>query len=79
MICRKSQRPAAKAIRISSEKFRAPVFIGETIHVELKVRESRAMPRLGGGLVTFDVRVVKQEGTVAQRGDWSLLFKRRPT
>ena len=60
-------------------KFRAPVFIGETIHVELKVRETRAMPRLGGGIVTFDARVIKPDGSVAQRGEWSLLFKRRPT
>lgn len=59
-------------------KFRAPVFIGDTIHVEIRVGSSRAMPRLGGGLVSFDVRVVKQDGSVAQKGEWSLLFKRRP-
>jgi 3-hydroxybutyryl-CoA dehydratase len=59
-------------------KFRAPVFIGDTIHVEVQVEKTRAARRLGGGIVTFDVQVVKQDGARAQKGTWQLLFKRRP-
>lgn len=59
-------------------KFRAPVLIGDTIHVEIAVASTRPMRRLGGGLVGFDVQVVKQDGTTVQKGNWQLLFKSRP-
>jgi 3-hydroxybutyryl-CoA dehydratase len=59
-------------------KFRAPVFIGDTIQVELEVKSLRYMRRLGGGLVNFAIRVNKQDGSNVQRGDWELLFKSRP-
>jgi 3-hydroxybutyryl-CoA dehydratase len=59
-------------------KFRAPVLIGDTIHVEIKVGGLRSMRRLGGGIVSFDVQVVKQDGTTVQKGDWQVLFKSRP-
>lgn len=59
-------------------KFRAPLFIGETIHLELRVSNLRPMRRLGGGLVVLDVQVVKQDGTTVQKGSWQLLFKSRP-
>lgn len=58
-------------------KFRAPIFIGDTIHDEVRVTGLRAMPRLKGGVVTFAVAVVKQDGTTAQRGEWQILFKSR--
>ncbi len=60
-------------------KFRAPILIGDTIRVELKVTNTRAMARLGGGIVTFSIEVKKQDDTVTQKGDWQLLFKSRPT
>lgn len=60
-------------------KFRAPIFIGDTIHSELQVTKVRAMPKLGGGLVFLAVKVMKQDGTIVQRGEWKVLFKSRPT
>lgn len=59
-------------------KFRAPVFIGDTIHVELTVAGLRASRRLGGGIVDFDIKVVKQDGAVAQKGSWHILASSRP-
>ena len=55
-------------------KFSAPVFIGDTVHAELKVKETKPARRLGGGVVTLDLRVIKQDGTVAQKGSLSLLM-----
>ncbi|MBA3531490.1 MAG: dehydratase [Ardenticatenales bacterium] len=60
-------------------KFRAPVYIGDTIHVVLQVSNLRPMRRLGGGIVTLDIQVVKQDGTPVQKGEWQVLFKSRPT
>lgn len=59
-------------------KFSAPVFIGDTIHAELKVAETRAARRLGGGVVVLEMRVIKQDGSIAQKGSLSLLMMSRP-
>ncbi len=60
-------------------KFREPIFIGDTIRVQVKVTKKRAMPTSGGGFVTFDVKVVKQDDKVAQKGQWTVLVASRPT
>ncbi len=59
-------------------KFSSPVFIGDTIHAELKVAETKAARRLGGGVVTLDIRILKQDGAVAQKGSLSLLMMSKP-
>lgn len=59
-------------------EFTAPIFIGDTIHLEAEVAEVKAFPRLGNGKVTFKVSVKKQDGSVAQRGTWTLLVKGKP-
>ena len=59
-------------------KFSAPVFIGDTVHAELKVKDKKPARRLGGGVVTFDLRIIKQDGSVAQKGSLSLLMMSRP-
>lgn len=69
----------AIAFRELEWKFSAPIKIGDTIHMRAEVAGKKPLPRLGGGLVTFDVQVINQRGEVAQRGSWSLLVKSRPT
>ncbi|MCS6849193.1 MAG: MaoC/PaaZ C-terminal domain-containing protein [Anaerolineae bacterium] len=59
-------------------EFTAPIFIGDTIHLEAEVAEVKAFPRLGNGKVTFKVSVKKQDGSVVQRGAWTLLVKSKP-
>jgi len=59
-------------------KFRAPIKIGDTIHMHAEVAEMRAMPRLGGGIITFNVRVLNQRDEVTQRGTWNILVKSQP-
>ncbi len=68
----------ALAFRELSWKFSSPVFFGDTVHIVARCREKKLMPRLGGGIVVFDVRVVNQEGKVVQRGDWQLLMACQP-
>ena len=58
-------------------KFREPVFIGDTIRVQVKVTKKRAMPATGGGFVTFDVKVVNQDDKVTQKGQWTVLVASR--
>jgi len=56
-------------------KFSAPIFIGDTIHLKVKVREKKELKKLGGGSVTFDLRLINQEGKIVQKGTWEVLMK----
>ncbi|MDH7485269.1 MAG: MaoC/PaaZ C-terminal domain-containing protein [Anaerolineae bacterium] len=68
----------AEAFRELSWKFRAPVFIGDTIHATATVSETRPLPRLGSGMVILEVSVINQRGEVVQKGTWQALVKSRP-
>lgn len=67
-----------EAFRDLEWKFSQPVFIGDTVHIRVRVTEKKPMQRLGGGLVTFDARLLNQDGDIVQRGTWRLLFKGKP-
>jgi acyl dehydratase len=58
-------------------KYSAPIYIGETIHCTMTISNLKLMKRLGGGKVVLDVKVIKQDDTVAQRGSWTLLVRSR--
>ncbi len=66
------------AFREINMKFSAPVFIGDTIHVELEIKELKDAARMGGGLVTLGAKVIKQDGSTVQKGDWVALVASRP-
>ena len=63
---------------ISEWKFSLPVFIGDTVHAELVVAETKAFPRLGGGLVGLTLTVKNQKGEAVHRGKWQVLMASRP-
>lgn len=63
------------AFRELNCKFSLPIFIGDTIHVELEVTEKKAFRRLGGGNVVFKYSIKNQEDKVVQRGEWTMLIK----
>ncbi|MEJ5240255.1 MAG: MaoC/PaaZ C-terminal domain-containing protein [Anaerolineales bacterium] len=63
---------------INEWKFVKPIRIGDTIHAELEVVETKAMPRIGGGMVVIAVEVINQQGEVAMRGRWTVLVQSRP-
>jgi acyl dehydratase len=58
-------------------KFRAPIFLGDTIRLLTKVSRLRPMPSMGGGLVVFELTVLNQRDETAQEGEWTLLVKSR--
>jgi len=62
---------------IGDWKFSLPVYIGDTVRLRATVTETKAMARLGGGLVSLKVEVVNQDDKVVQRGTWSVLVKGR--
>lgn len=64
---------------INDWKFSLPIYIGDTIHVELEVDSAKAMPRLGGGLLQLVMEVHNQRAEIVMKGRWSILVKSQPT
>ena len=56
-------------------KFKAPIFIGDTISLEAKVTKKKAMRSLGGGIVVLEVTLRNQRGEKVQEGEWRALIK----
>jgi len=63
---------------INHWKFIAPVFIGDSLHVEMEVMETKALPRIGGGSVVITLDVKKQSGETTMKGNWTVLVMSRP-
>jgi acyl dehydratase len=60
-------------------RFRAPVFPGDTIRIELRVSEKEREPALKRGWVRFGTQVLNQRGEVVIDGDWlTLMHRHRP-
>ncbi|MCK6625939.1 MAG: MaoC family dehydratase N-terminal domain-containing protein [Anaerolineae bacterium] len=65
------------AFRELTWKFTKPVLIGDTIQVQIKVLETKRMRGLGGGVVTFEARVLNQHDELVHKGEWRMLIKSR--
>ncbi len=63
----------------TSWKFRAPIKIGDTVHVEATITELKDAPKMGGGLVTTSMKLINQRGETTQKGDMIFLMKHRPS
>ncbi len=63
---------------INEWKFVKPVFIGDTIHVELEVLETKALPRIGGGSVVIGLAVKNQNNDTSMKGTWTVLIASKP-
>ena len=60
------------AFRELDAKFSLPVFIGDTVHVEIEIVDKKPLPRLRGGNVVMKYAVVNQGGQATQRGNWTM-------
>lgn len=63
---------------IENWKFSKPVFIGDTVHLEMEVTEAKALPRLGGGSIKLVLDVINQEGDTVMKGTWIALMMSKP-
>lgn len=59
-------------------KFIKPVFIGDSLHADVEVIHLKAMPRVGGGLVTIAMDVKNQREETPMRGTLSVLVASKP-
>ena len=63
---------------INGWKFVKPVYIGDTIHVEMEIITTKAMKRLGGGKVELNFDVKNQKDETVMKGIWSVLVIAKP-
>ena len=63
---------------INEWKFSKPVFIGDTIRVEIVVLETKTLPRLGGGSIVISLEVKNQRGDMVMKGTWTALVASKP-
>lgn len=60
-------------------KFKAPIFIDDTIHVVLEVVEKRETSQPDRGIVVLSRRIINQHGDIVQQGQTPLMIRRRLT
>lgn len=63
---------------INNWKFAKPIFIGDTVHVEVEVQGTKALRRLGGGAVDIALSVINQKDEIVMKGIWTVLILSRP-
>jgi 3-hydroxybutyryl-CoA dehydratase len=66
------------AFRELEAKFSVPILIGDTIKIHAIVREKKDAARLGGGLVTFDLKILNQDGKTVTKAGVTLLMASKP-
>lgn len=62
---------------VNEWKFIKPIFIGDTIKVEMEVVETKHLPRLKAGSLTLAAKVLNQANDVCMNGLWTVLVKTR--
>ena len=62
---------------VNEWKFIKPVFIGDTIKVELEVVELKYLPRMHAGSVVLSATLLNQDNEITMKGRWTVLAKTR--
>lgn len=63
---------------LESWQFKAPIFLGDTVHATIEVvdkKASRSKP--DRGVIKFYLRLIKQDQSVVQEGYKTIMFKRK--
>ncbi len=58
-------------------KFKAPIYLGDTIHVEQVVKEMRESSSGNRGVLTFEKKVINQRNEIIQTGTTTILLAKR--
>ena len=63
---------------INEWKFIKPVFIGDVVHADLNIVETKALPRIGGGSVVMVAELKNQQDEACMKGKLSVLVMSKP-
>lgn len=64
----------ALALLTLTQKFNAPVYIGDTISLKMTVSQKKETRKEDRGIVTFKVNILNQNGQIVSEGTWDLLI-----
>lgn len=57
--------------------FKGPIFIGDTIHFSMTIKDKRETSKPDRGIIMRDVALLNQRNEVVQQGTMTLMMKRR--
>ena len=63
---------------ITDWKFVKPIFIGDTVRVAQNILEVKALPRLGGGAINIELKILNQNDEIVMKGIWKVLVASSP-
>lgn len=63
---------------INDWKFIKPVFIGDEVHADLNIVETKPLPRIGGGSVVLAAELMNQKDEVCMKGNLNILVMSKP-
>lgn len=63
---------------IEGWKFSRPVFLGDTVSVQVEITETKPFPRLGGGVINIKLAVKNQHEDTVMSGSWKALVASQP-
>lgn len=58
-------------------QFKAPIYVGDTIHVEQRVKDIQESSSGDRGILTFEKKVINQKNEVVQTGTTTILLAKR--
>lgn len=68
---------AIAALGVKDWKYLGPIFIGDTVHVEIEIVAKRLTSNPARGILERRFRLIKQDGTVVQEGVLPVMVKAR--
>lgn len=69
---------ALALLGIDEWRFIAPIFVGDTVHMELEIVDKRLTSKGDRGIIDRRIRLVRHDGTVLQEGRMGMMTKLRP-
>ena len=73
-----SIKPNVMALMDIKWRFLKPVFIGDTVHMEIEITEKKETSKDDRGIIVTKRTVVNQKGDEVQQGEVMMMIKRRP-
>lgn len=73
------REPVLAALGISDWTFKAPLFIGDTVHAKVGIKAKRVTSDGKRGIIEREVQLVKSDETIAQQGFAGLMVRLPPS
>jgi acyl dehydratase len=67
--------PIVGALGLDAWKFKAPLFVGDTVHVEVEILGKRMTSGGDKGIVQRQIRLINQKGQVVQEGRADVMLR----